>query len=994
MEGLRKLGVALKGAVGRGDGSSDATSHSPAISEAVATLRVMEAASTAATEGETDERAREIMEAEAKEAMIARKLAPGYFTEDFDAIGSALEELPANPNPRFLEDRVAEKLLTLQMLNERLYAHIMANYTEFVTGIEAVSDVERDLQVAHILAKNSRRSLAMCAEEVKRNSRIAANAGRKQRLLGILEVLLQLQAIASSVDEYRKALAEGRYAWTVANTLACCEAVSQLDPEMHCTHDLRLTVMRILDDALACTDDSLQALCSNFDSNACHKVFDVYVALGDTTGLADKLQACFAQAVLSTSHGIIRAYAFSSERGAMEAEGAGASGTKGGQGQGTAFRNKPYNELCKGLSVEQFRPCLLKTFEVLSGVMMSHHEMSAWHAEEAERRRGNAGGGGGDGVGPGPAAGDAAAGNSEGAEVADVMCAALSEGKKLLWEHIEGRVASLLSAPSAGEGEHFLQMLEWTHCFISCGDSFCETQVANLRSHVSRQSARFFEAFHRQNMEALKAILDKELWQSLPIGADSVAPLMDAMGADLGVATLKADRLPFGVFVAQQGKLFAEGTDPVAHFRELCRDRTQESGGNGATPIPTPSSAASGGSAPAAGADLGDGDALFTSSSLKVLKCMEKYVYLMKVIGKSSTKVVEGFCQLFEVYFWCVFQTFGNKALLQDKRFGGRNGFDAGGGGSSLTPRLRTTLERISRSQAYVMGHIEDTPAVAGMAGGGGSAGGSGMGSGAPSNGQRGAEGMLSSGNMYGLREGSVAMSSLRHIASESLSIRTKLQELAPEVFSAQIDSFFQRTVMAVGDLSEHICHRVASLLLSLAWVPEQIEKCKWDIKDVGMQHSRWVDLAVRQFHQFSVKLDAIGIRGQEAKDFWRFGVSAANESMLEGFSRVKKCSIEGRAAMSLDLQMFASGLKKLAPQGFQVDLRLVDGYVKAFYVPESDLLHWAMTHREYKPSHVSRLVTCIFEANKPSAVLNPLETNKRKKALKELLEEIQVSIG
>ena len=68
--------------------------------------------------------------------MIASKLQEGYFTESFDAVEQALSELPSDPNPRYLEDRVAEKLLTLQMLNERLYAHIMENYGDFVGGIE------------------------------------------------------------------------------------------------------------------------------------------------------------------------------------------------------------------------------------------------------------------------------------------------------------------------------------------------------------------------------------------------------------------------------------------------------------------------------------------------------------------------------------------------------------------------------------------------------------------------------------------------------------------------------------------------------------------------------------------------------------------------------------------------------------------------------------------------------------------------------------------
>ena len=440
----------------------------------------------------------------------------------------------------------------------------------------------------------------------------------------------------------------------------------------------------------------------------------------------------------------------------------------------------------------------------------------------------------------------------------------------------------------------------------------------------------------------------------MPIDSDAIPSLIESMSIDSGALTLRNGQatLPFKVLVEQKNKLFKEGTDPVAQFRIISGSEVDIDGGAQTHDKPVMRH---------------NDQATFTSSSLKVLKCMEKYSYLMKLIGKSSTKVVEGFCQLFDLYFWYIFQLFGNKEMLASKSIADDNN------NSIITPRLRKTLERISLSTSYVMGQYLD-------------------GEDGQASPRKRALPMLSSGNLYGLREMTVAISSLSHISNEILSSKSCLQSLAPDVLSEHLETFFNRTIMAVDDLKEHIYHRIAGLLLSLGWVPEQIEKCKWDIKDVGMQHSEWVDKIVGQFHQFHLKLGAIGVKGSAIDEFWQYAVSSANESILEGFSRVKKCTIEGRAAMSLDLQMFSAGVKKFAPKDFAPDVRLVDGYIKAFYVPESDLLHWAMTHREYKKEQIASLVTCIFDANKPSA-LNPLEVNKRKKALKDLLGEIAVNM-
>ncbi len=252
-----------------------------------------------------------------------------------------------------------------------------------------------------------------------------------------------------------------------------------------------------------------QALCFQFDSGTSSRVLEVYLTLGDTAGLADKIQACFAQAVLGSSHGILRTMTHMKAGTASEAPSGGAGGRKGAGGAGGArtrgrsieanflesFKNRPYNELCKVLSIDQFRACLLKTFDVLVGTMNAHYQMNQWYAEELRKSQQEASGGDGAGSGDGEGEGEGEGQSEAEVELIGVIHRALSDGRKLLFEQVEGRIASLLSAPSAGEGEHFLQVLEWTHCFISCGESFCESRVTNLRKHISRTCASFFDAY-------------------------------------------------------------------------------------------------------------------------------------------------------------------------------------------------------------------------------------------------------------------------------------------------------------------------------------------------------------------------------------------------------------------------------------------------------------------------------------------------------------------
>jgi hypothetical protein len=85
----------------------------------------------------------------------------------------------------------------------------------------------------------------------------------------------------------------------------------------------------------------------------------------------------------------------------------------------------------------------------------------------------------------------------------------------------------------------------------------------------------------------------------------------------------------------------------------------------------------------------------------------------------------------------------------------------------------------------------------------------------------------------------------------------------------------------------------------------------------------------------------------------WTYILSSAYLSLMEGFSRVLKCSTEGRALMSIDLATLASGISSHSIlerlEGSHSDFVLerppsvdlprgklyVDTYVKVFYYPE-----------------------------------------------------------
>ena len=69
-------------------------------------------------------------------------------------------------------------------------------------------------------------------------------------------------------------------------------------------------------------------------------------------------------------------------------------------------------------------------------------------------------------------------------------------------------------------------------------------------------------------------------------------------------------------------------------------------------------------------------------------------------------------------------------------------------------------------------------------------------------------------------------------------------------------------------------------------------------------------------------------------------------EQLVEGYSRIKKCTNEGRAIMSLDVRIFQSGVEKMTTTRPIPETQYVENYIKAFYIPvENDFLVWCKEH-------------------------------------------------
>ena len=132
-------------------------------------------------------------------------------------------------------------------------------------------------------------------------------------------------------------------------------------------------------------------------------------------------------------------------------------------------------------------------------------------------------------------------------EACTTVVAALVRSRRAIADMAGARIAALLQASSAPSSGHFRAVLDWARAFIEAAEAFSGTQAATLRGHLERAGDRYFESLHAQRLEALRQMLDREVWMRLPEAAADQARADLRAAAARGGGDTKAASSPVAV---------------------------------------------------------------------------------------------------------------------------------------------------------------------------------------------------------------------------------------------------------------------------------------------------------------------------------------------------------------------------------------------------------------------------------------------------------------
>ncbi|XP_073066382.1 uncharacterized protein [Primulina eburnea] len=970
-----------------------------------------------------------------------------FFKEEFDPVKYILEQIPSEEiGPSYFEEKATLRLAQLDKISERLSRHVMDHHEEMVKGMNLVRELEKDLKIANVICMNGRRHLTSSRNEVSRDLIVTTNSKKKQTLLDLLPILNEIGHAVDMQEALETLVEEGNFSKAfqiLSEYLQLLDGLSGLSVVKEMTSGVEVWLGKTLQKL----DSLLLKVCQDFKEGDYITVIDAYALIGDVSGLAEKIQSFFMQEALTESHSALRVIVQDVEDSNMQ------------------NMRLTYSDLCLRIPESKFRQCLLATLSVLFKQMCSYYSIMSFQLDEnvssfhspGVKQHSNLSGISQDSKREASSTFPAEEGSlvstargisltstdeppeysascSDGSKSVDhpndegrdngsaasssgspwfllrkdatlIVSHTIQRGRKNLWQLTTSRIAVLLSSSAATSSSihQFLRNYEDLSIFILAGEAFCGIEAVEFRHKLKSICECYFVAFHRQNINALKMVMEKENWQIMPpetvqvvsfaglvgdgaaliISPDS-SPSARVLHANRSVGSVVSGSKRSGFsywlecgnpFLLKQNVNSLEYSDSF-HLNGVATHGesgnvsgklrhikfSPESGDanyiNG-SPISEdenddlhadfidedsqlPSRISRPNRSRHQSSHGNDEDSIAqTGSSLSLLRLMDKYARLMQKLEIINVEFFKGTCQLFGIFFHFVFETFCQHGIPP-----GGKGFN-----HSSSLYLKTALSRITQdcdqwvkpqsspisssspTSLTSLSHKDVTPTSP------------------PTH-----LNSISSG----LKERCAGADTLSLVAKLLHRSKAHLQSRLLQNNGAVVEDFYVNLVDAVPELTQQIHRTTARLLLHVDGYVDRIANAKWEVKELGLEHNGYVDLLLGEFKHYKTRLAHGGIRKEVQDLLLEYGLENIAESLIEGLSRVKRCTDEGRALMSLDLQVLINGLKHFVSIEVGPKLQVVETFIKAFYLPETEYVHWSRAHPEYSKTQIIGLINLV----------------------------------
>jgi len=203
---------------------------------------------------------------------------------------------------------------------------------------------------------------------------------------------------------------------------------------------------------------------------------------------------------------------------------------------------------------------------------------------------------------------------------------------------------------------------------------------------------------------------------------------------------------------------------------------------------------------------------------------------------------------------------------------------------------------------------------------------------------------------LFGLAERTVAVQSTLFLQDTFNYIKPHLQAYLPKSQDRLFLDFCSE-IETIPEFLNYMNRYFASKAMRWDDIINQISNTKWDMKEMPemLGSNPYVTSITREWNTFDARFKLVstrvGIPKKVQQDLYFAAAKYTMEAIVEGFSRIRRCTDPGRTQMNLDVTTLRRDLEqfvKPVPTDFAMN------YAKAIYETEDRIQKWCKDHPEY----------------------------------------------
>ncbi|XP_065583263.1 syndetin-like isoform X2 [Artemia franciscana] len=835
-----------------------------------------------------------------------------FYDESFNASLHELKELGDVRLKELIQVEKQKLLNQLTVISKKVFSVVLERQADYNQEFNRILELQDELDSALGFCTSSRLQTASAKKSIAAAGlELVYKYRKKKQLMSLLQSLEQETELHIQAQ-----ISKGDFAEAI-HLLAECQKVLQPFSHFTCVAQLNLKLQDTLIMAEEMLDNALAKVCENFNTSQYERIQEAYESLGKSHVALDQLFMHMTTAIHTAALSVVSGYVVL-------------------YGSSIDVNKVTFSELCKKAVPESCVPCLLDLCRSMWTLMFNFNRVINWHLSNNILGNIALNDHQSDDI---PTPDDRK--TSKSIDDTSYTEQKLNYGKSRVWQDIQTKLKDFLLSVdvSAFRIEELLSILDIIRRLIEVGKEFSGSQSESLQDCLRQQTISYFKNYHFSRFDELKAFLDNESWEPCPVSEsfsckrlaefqfleDVFYTRTDSSENDNGIAISyfkehSEEYTPFDTLKSPQDSSFYDKCGSVKLEDGL--DHTEDNPFSvKKVVLPT-----------------------LSNTALSLLRLIGRYLQMMRLLQPIAFDICICLNQLIDYYLYAVAKFFTFE--VKDS--------------SSIIPnsKLPAVLEKIESdlilNDDQPMAHEEKLKVLA------------------PSLSR-----IVNLSRPESMVARITAVESVVFLAQQLENFSDEFKAATSESKHAALDSFFQKVKTNAVDLRHPVFACIARLVIKRDLVLAQMNRVQWDIREVMSQHSPYVDELLIELQSFSTRLgetlSRVSVSPEVHTLIWEHVALYANQTLLEGYSNVKKCTNEGRALMQLDFRHFTMKMETLTSVRPLPGSTLVETYIKAFYIPESTIEEWTKEHTEYSEKQLQSLVQVVSQSNKRRILKFPM---------------------